>query len=395
MKKVESQLPFGDKEQRCHTGDELHHERALKLVSKIDKKFRPVWENRPSEEQAALAFYFLPHRSKKHVLGPTRPRVVKWYCPFANQTDFSSGHRYCINVYTGCGHKCTYCYAAGYEPQQARCKNNFERMIAKDMEDLEHFDVPPAPVHLSNSTDPFQALEATAGHTRAALEHIVAHRNHFTTVTLLTKNPLLPVRLGYVDLLKKLMELPSAHAKGGYFSRNCLPGLRVEVSIAFWREEAREVYDPSAPSIVERIEGIRALREAGIPLVLRIDPLFPRSSFAGDAPLTLSDFGLMEAQTLDDLEALVSLAKENEVMHVVYSVAKITQPRGRELSETMQAMRKVYRHIASLEKLVFRGGSWRLPRQIATEMIVQPFLDICKRHNVPAKHCKQNLIQTP
>jgi hypothetical protein len=131
-------------------------EDALSLAAKIDPKYRPVWNGRPAEEQAALANYILPHGSRKPSLTPTRPRIIKWYCPFASQSEFPSGHRYCINVYTGCAHQCMYCYAAAYEPVQPACKNRFEALIQRDVEDLERFGVPPAPIHLSNSTDPFQ-----------------------------------------------------------------------------------------------------------------------------------------------------------------------------------------------------------------------------------------------
>ena len=87
-------------------------------------------------------------------------------------------------------------------------------------------------------------------------------------------------------------------------------------------------------------------------------------------------------------------AKELGVRHVVYSPAKITQPRGRKLSATMQAMRQAYQALVSPDKLAFRGGSWRLPQEVAQNRIVRPFLEICKRHRVQAKYCKQNLIET-
>ena len=368
---------------------------ALVLANKVNGKYRPAWDAYPPDEQAALAAYFLPHNSEKPVLNATRPRVVKWYCPFAAQCDFPSGHRYCINVYTGCAHECAYCYAVAYSPPQASAKPAFERLVTKDMDDLERFDVPAAPVHISNSTDPFQPLEDQHGHARFALEQVLLHRRRFTTVTILTKNPLRPVRLGYVDLIRELGTLPRDHPRRDDFDRNHLPGIVVEVSLAFWGEDARRKYDRCAPSVGERMEGLRALREAGIPLVLRIDPLFPHTPLTNWSARSFEDFGLMEPQTLDDLEHLVALAKELNVRHVVYSAAKITQPRGRKLSGTMRAMREFYRACAAPEKLDFHGGSWRLPGNRAQALIVRPFLEICKRYGVRAKYCKQNLTETP
>jgi DNA repair photolyase len=373
----------------------IDDESALELAARVDDKYKPVWEGRSRKERAALAKYFLPHNSRKAMLTPTRPRIVKWYCPFAAQCDFASGHRYCINVYTGCAHGCVYCYAAAYEPDEANQKRDFERLIARDMEDLERFDVPPAPVHMSNSTDAFQPLEKCAGHTRIALEQVLEHRGRFTTVTVLTKNPLRPVQLGCVDHFKALSILPSGHTRHKEFGRNHHPGFVIEVSLAFWREEARLLYDPCTPTIEERVEGMRALRAARIPLVLRIDPLFPRLPTSAGVSRSYADFDLPEPQTIDDLENLVSLAKELKVRHVVYSCAKITQPRWRKLSATMQALREVYRACAAPQKLDFHGGSWRLPQRIAEAQVVRPFLALCDKYGITAKYCKQNLVETP
>jgi DNA repair photolyase len=368
---------------------------ALSLVERIDPQYSPVWEGRSPEERAALAMYFLPHRSGKPLLAPSRPRVIKWYCPFACQSSFPSGHRYCINVFTGCAHNCLYCYALGYAPDVPSCKKDFQKMILRDIEDLERFNVPPAPVHLSNSTDPFQPLEAGNGHTKYTLTQVLAHRSRFTSVTILTKNPLMPVRLGYIDLFEKLVELPPDHPRASDFRQRGFPGFCVEVSLAFWREEARAEYDPGAPTVEERKEGLRALRRAGIPLVLRIDPLFPRSPLGANPTRSYASFGLVEPQTAEDIVNLVGFAKELGVRHVVYSPAKIVQPRGKKLSSAMQAMRRVYDCVAAPDSPVFHGGAWRLPDAAARTHVTQPFLETCGRLGVAAKYCKHNLIETP
>ena len=364
-------------------------------LSRIDPRFRPVWEGRSPAEQLALSRYFLPHKSSKPVLVPTRPRVIKWYCPFAHQCAFPAGHRYCINIYTGCAHRCLYCYAAAYEPVHAGGKNNFAKALAKDLADLEAFDVPPAPVHISNSTDPFQPLEIRLGDTKRTLEGLLAHRRRFTTVTLLTKNPSLAARMDYADLLRALAEIPAGHPFANRWRELNHPALQVEVSMAFWREEAAAFWDPGAPSVASRIAGVRALRAAGIPVVLRIDPLFPRSLLPIEGGKSLSDFGLVEAQTLDDLEQLVTFAAQVGARHIVYSTAKIVRSRYQPLPDSMRKLLEVYRAISVPGKPGWRGGSWRLPPQFADRFVTGPFLELCRQRGIAAKFCMKNLLETP
>lgn len=364
-------------------------------LERIDVRFRPVWEGRPAAEQAALSAYFLPHRSARPVLGPTRPRVIKWYCPFAHQAAFPSGHRYCINVYTGCSHRCRYCYAAAYEPAHAGRKRDFGRLLARDLADLERFGVPSAPVHLSNSTDPFQPLEATVGDTKRALEGLLAHRQRFNTVTILTKNPELAARADYLALLRALGEVRAEHPAAKPWAARNHPAVQVEVSLAFWREEAAAFWDPGAPGVERRKDGIRALRAAGIPVVLRVDPLFPRSPLAGAGGRSMADFGLAEAQTMADLEALVAFGKECGVRHVVHSPVRLVRPRGRGMEPAMRGLLEVYRALAAPGRPVWRGGSWRLPGSVAGPQITGPFLELLAAAGLPARFCTRNLVETP
>lgn len=363
-------------------------EAGLELAARVHSKYKPVWDAREPRVAASLAWYFLPHKSSKSELGPTRPRIVHWYCPFAHQCEFPTGHRYCINVYRGCAHGCEYCYAKAYEPDQAGCKKDFARGLAKDLADLDTFDVPPAPVHLSNSTDPFQHLETEAGHTQLALRQIQRYRHRFTSVVILTKNPRLACSSPYLGLLRQLGELGAGHPSREVLAARGLPSVRVEVSLAFWSEEARAVMDPGAPAVEDRLDAIRELRKAGVPVVLRIDPLFPRSPILGR---TLGDYGLPECQSIDDLDRLLAFAAEVGVMHVVYSPAKIV----RFVSQTMQKMKQVYENLAAPNRVPFCRGSWRLPPAIAESFVVRPFLELCKKHGVPAQYCKRNLITTP
>lgn len=372
---------------------DLHIEAGLERAAKIGSKFAPAWEGLPPADAAAFANYFLPHKSAKNLLSPTRPRVIKWYCPFANQRDFPTGIRYCINLYSGCSHDCVYCYAAGYSPENAACKRDFEKMLARDLADMEKFNTPPAAVHLSNSTDPFQPLELQAGHTKLALQKLLEHRKRFSSIVLLTKNPAIAANDDYIKLLLELNSLSKQHPCYEKFKQANLPGVRVEISLAFLDDPARKFFDPAAPTVANRLEAIAKLRAAGVPVVLRIDPLLPRAPLPGS--LSHRDFSLPAAQSLQNLNALVKFAADQGIMQIVYSVAKIPQPRYRKMPGKMQNLKQLYEYLASPQKLIYRGGSYRLPHQVLMQHVVEPFLEITRQHNMPTFFCKDNLLSTP
>ncbi|MEN6407537.1 MAG: hypothetical protein ABFC77_13835 [Thermoguttaceae bacterium] len=368
-------------------------DKGLSLAKRVHPKHQPVFEKLSEGDRAAVALYFLPHSSKKDVLEVTRPRVVKWYCPFADQREFPSGHRYCINVYTGCEHHCQYCYVAGYSAAEPNCKNRFRHDLCKDLEALEAYDVPPAPVHLSNSTDPLQPLEQQHEHTLFVLEKLAEHRNRFTTVTLLTKNPAVLMDDRYVRALHRLNNLPPDHPRRSWFNEEGDPPLRVECSLAFCNDEHRRLLDPAAPSVESRMEALQFLRKEGFSVFPRIDPLFPRDPLGGEKKM--ADFGLPDVQPMRDLEGLVRFSKELAAPHIIYSVAKITRPQHGSLLPVMERMKQVYKHLSAGQSLHFHGGSWRLPESVAAALVLTPFLELCDRYSIPAKPCKTNLITTP
>jgi len=364
-------------------------EKGFDIVERVDAKYKPAFDKFTPAQQAALAWYFLPHKSNKQILGVTRPRVVKWFCPFADQKKFPSGHRYCINVYAGCSHGCKYCYAQSYEPNQAKCKNNFKKKLLKDLAEIEEFNLPPAPLHLSNSTDAFQPLELKQRLALYTLGQLQRYRRYFTSITILTKNPAVLAEPEYLKVLKSLGTLPADHRRKNLFNSKAIPALRVEISLAFWNEDSAEFYDPGAPPVARRSAAIKILRQNDIPVVLRIDPLLPRNPLPGGK--FLADFQLPDAQSLSALEELVKFAAEHEILHIVYSVAKIIAPRYKPIPEAIQQLKGVYEYVAKPDKLIFRGGSWRLPEIIAQKHIVKPFLEICDSFGMKACFCQETL----
>jgi DNA repair photolyase len=371
---------------------------ARSLLKRLDPKYAPAFDRLSEEQQDKAALYFLPHTSEKEILSVTRPRVIKWYCPFADQKVFPSGVRYSINVYSGCEHGCQYCYVRGYSGAKiadgtAKCKDNFRRQLLKDLADIEKYDVPCTPVHLSNSTDAFGAIEGQFQNSLFVLEKLREYRHRFSTVTILTKNPATLLHSSYLNTLLALSHLHHSHPRYKYFQDKNLPPLWLEISLAFWNDQSREMLEPGAPSVARRLDAIDQLQHAGVPVALRIDPLFPRNPLPQDK--SMRDFGLFDFQSQDDLQNLVSFCKQYNIKKIVYSPLKITNPRVGKLPALMYQLKRVYENLAQDRPLDFHGGSWRLPHEVAQTALIAPLLRLCQSAGVAAKGCKENLLATP
>ena len=397
MKQTLFDCNFCDSQQEVVQHASIDHSLAGSLLKRLDSKYTAAFARLTEEEQYKVALYFLPHTSGKQTLTITRPRVIKWYCPFADQTVFPSGVRYCINVYTGCEHGCRYCYVQGYSVNKitdalAKCKDQFRRQLIKDLEEIEKYDVLCTPVHLSNSTEAFGPIEGQFQNSLFALEKLLEFRHRFSTVTILTKNPAMLLHSSYLETLLALSRFHPSHPRRKYFQNNGLSPLWLEVSLAFWNDKSREMLEPGAPSVASRLEAVAQLQRAGVPVALRIDPLFPHDSL-GNGKM-MSDFDLFDFQSYDDLKNLVSFCKREGIKKIIYSPLKITKPRAGALPLLMQQLKRVYEHLAD-HPLDFRGGSWRLPHEVAQPALLAPLQQLCQEAGIVANGCKENLLATP
>jgi DNA repair photolyase len=254
----------------------------------------------------------------------------------------------------------------------ARPKAGFRRLLLKDLADLDAFDVPPAPVHLSNSTDAFQdRQERLHRDTLFTLRQLRRYRHRFTTITLLTKNPGLLASEEYLDVLGKL------HRPGA--------PLVVEVSLAFWRDSVARVFDPGGPGVHQRASALARLCGAGVTVVIRVSPTYP---IGIDPP------GGACPQTPEDMDAIAALAARVGAWRIVYTPAKIVRPRNGPLHPVMQEMLTLYRRLAGERGVEFRAGAWRLPPPAAERYAVRPLRRICRRRGVELVFCKNHLLAT-
>jgi len=172
------------------------------------------------------------------------------------------GMSYSMNPYQGCEHGCVYCYARnsheywGYGPgldfeSKILVKENAPALLDRF---LKHRSWKAAPIVLSGNTDCYQPAEREFGITRACLEIFHRYRH---PVGIITKNALV---LRDMDLLTEL------HADG-------LVG--VNISVTSLDESTRRLLEPRTASIAKRLETIRKLSDAGIPVNAMLAPIIP------------------------------------------------------------------------------------------------------------------------
>jgi DNA repair photolyase len=167
-----------------------------------------------------------------------------------------------LNPYRGCEHGCVYCYARpGHEYLSLSCGLDFETKIFAKHQAPELLRVALAkkswtgePITMSGVTDPYQPIERELMITRRCLEVMLEHRQ---CVTIITKS----------RLVTRDLDLLSAMA--------AYRGARVAVSITSLDPALARVLEPRAASPRERLETVRKLSLAGVPVSVMTAPIIP------------------------------------------------------------------------------------------------------------------------
>ncbi|MEN2993584.1 MAG: PA0069 family radical SAM protein [Bacteroidia bacterium] len=169
---------------------------------------------------------------------------------------------YSMNPYAGCEHGCIYCYArnsheywgfsAGIDFEtKILVKENAPALLRAQLSDPKWR---PQPIMLAGNTDCYQPLEREFGLTRQILEVLLEFRH---PVCIITKSALV---LRDIDILSELSRLNLVH---------------VYISVTTLREELRQRLEPRTAAAARRLEVIRRLTAAGVPVGVMVAPLIP------------------------------------------------------------------------------------------------------------------------
>ncbi len=225
-----------------------------------------------------------------------------------------------FNPYTGCDHKCIYCYASSYIPSFSECKPKKELL---EKLRLEASKLKGEIISLSNSSDPYPKTEQSTGLTRRVLE-ILAESN--CRLQIITKSNLVARD---DDLLKRI---PST----------------VAFTITTDNDQLAKTLEPNAPSPSQRLSAAEDLISQGIPVSVRIDPIIP---YVNDQPQKL-------------IKTLASMG----VKHITTSTYKVKPDNWNRLSLAMPLVAE------KLKPLYFKegervGGNILLPRDMRFKIL--------------------------
>ncbi len=172
------------------------------------------------------------------------------------------GFRASINPYRGCEHGCVYCYARPtheYLGYSAGLDFETKILVKEDLplllrRELLRKNYEAEPINISGVTDCYQPAERKFRITRACLEVFREFQHPFTIIT---KNHLVTRDL---DLIAPMASLRAA---------------AVFVSVTSLNPKITEVLEPRTSRPPARLEAIRALSEAGVPVGVMVAPVIP------------------------------------------------------------------------------------------------------------------------
>jgi len=167
-----------------------------------------------------------------------------------------------INPYRGCEHGCIYCYArptheylgfsAGLDfESRILVKENAPELLKSELLSKKW---KPQVLALSGVTDPYQPVERKMKITRKCLEILAEFRN---PVMIITKNYLITRD---IDVLRKLV---------------AFNGIRVCISVTTLDNDLVKVMEPRTSRPDRRLEAVKILSEAGVPVGVSIAPVIP------------------------------------------------------------------------------------------------------------------------
>ena len=248
--------------------------------------------------------------------------------------------KYGFNPYTGCPHRCQYCYITAYIPNGFNCrpKKDLIKRLKSELKRIDRTKV----ISMSNSSDPYPPIERELNLTRASLE---LFKKNDCKILILTKSDIV---LRDTDLLKNMKAV-------------------VTFTITTLDEKIAEKLEPNAPKPNVRLKAATKLTSEEVPVGIRLDPIIPGVN--------------------DNFETSIAKIAETGALHLVSSTYK---PR----SDNWKRFKNAFPEVAiKLSHYYFEQGerhhnSWYLPRNIRLNL-VKKIKESCTQYGLSFATCRE------
>lgn len=252
--------------------------------------------------------------------------------------------KYSVDPYTGCEHRCIYCYITSYikEPWHVRPKKDFLRYFERDLRNAKIL-----PISMSNSSDPYPRIEKNLRITRGAL--FLMKRYGFPAL-ILTKS----------DLVTRDTDILSS-----------MPSV-VSITITTINEDLAKKLEPMAPSPEKRLRAIEKLKSSEIRVAVRIDPIIP---------------GIND--NFKEIELLVKELADIGVDQIISSTYKAKPDNFKRVAGVFKDNAEYLRKIYYEENEMVRGIRYA-PRELRYR-ILKNMRDLSTRYGIPFSVCREGL----
>ncbi len=252
--------------------------------------------------------------------------------------------KYSVDPYTGCHHRCIYCYITSYIPRpwNVRPKRDFLRLFERDLKRAKVM-----PISMSNSSDPYPPMERERKITRGALELM---RRYGFPVLILTKS----------DMVARDADILAS-----------MPSV-VSITVTTLNEGLWRRLEPMAPSPERRLSAAETLISKGVKVIVRIDPIIP----------TVND-------SEDELGELVKELANIGVAQIISSTYKAKPDNFKRITGVFKDRADVLRELYFEKGTTVRGSRYA-PREYR-ERLLKFIRDEANKQGVPFSVCREGL----
>ncbi|NVM28049.1 MAG: hypothetical protein HWN65_04320 [Candidatus Helarchaeota archaeon] len=276
---------------------------------------------------------------------------------------FTAHHSECpnrlvINPYTGCQHRCLYCYGTYFFfpnffdiiQVKVNAPTVLQNEIQKYKKKHEFF----PPVYISPATDSYQPLERRYHVTRQCVQVL---QDHHVPYYIMSKS----------DAMLQDLDL---HAR---YRDHCM-GIWTITSLD---EERRKLLEPFSVSIKKRLSALERFSAEGIPTAFRIDPILP---YIDDSP--------------DQLEAVIAACAERGASHLTTSVLKLRKEIWARLkmfflNRGEQDLLERYEDLYFNPK--FKRGNYYYPKTSYRRKLLQLLKSLAKKYELGFGTCLEGM----